>query len=176
MRSVANYCALVVAVLICFLQEGLGADKPGGKSNHVAVELRAIGDCSDPDTSEPLRYKQSDKDAEEQICLKASILVDENDIADAGAMKGIGKPELLLRFNDKGAARLKKATLNMFGERLAFVVNGAIFAVATLRGSVSRDLVLTGGFEEGELQRLVDSIRAQTKTKKPTPGTSHVET
>ena len=110
----------------------LATDKQTSQTPHVTVELRAIGDCSDPATSEPMPSET--KDGIEQICLKQTVIVDENDIADARTAKdGVEHTELTLDFNDKGAARMRKATLAMIGERVGLIVNGKVLAVAVIR-------------------------------------------
>jgi preprotein translocase subunit SecD len=150
----------------------LATDKQTSQTPHVTVELRAIGDCSDPATSEPMPSET--KGDTDLVCLKQSVIVDENDIADARATKdGLADPELTLKFNDKGAARLRKTTLALIGARVALMVNGKIFAVAVIKEALSEDLALTGGgLTEDELQRLVDQIKAQIIPKKTSPSDS----
>jgi preprotein translocase subunit SecD len=145
----------------------LASDSNSVSVSRLTVELRPVGKCEDPDTSEPMPSRT--KDRTEQVCLKQSVLVDENDIADAGTMKDpLGRLELTLSFKDKGAARLRKSTLESVGESVAVVINGRIFAVAKVMTAVSEEIVLSGGQSDSEIQQLVDSLRAQIGRRVPT--------
>ena len=127
---------------------------------HTTLQVRSVGNCDDPDASEALPYAEQGK--KDSVCLKQPVLADENDLSDINASKDAnGRPLLSLTFKEKGAARLKKATAAMVGKRIVLLVNGQIFAVATLAEMISREVALVGRFSEDELQRLVNSLKSQ---------------
>lgn len=142
---------------------------------HIAVQLRPVGNCDNADTSETIPYIENGKKA--SVCLKQPVLADENDISDINVSKDQNGVLLLtVRFREKGAARLKKGTAEIVGQKLAFLLNGEIFSVATVQEIVSSDIALFGRFNEDELQQLVNSLKDQVRRKGAAPNTNRVGT
>jgi len=139
------------------------------------MQVRAVGECSEPETSEPIPY---DTEAEhELVCLKPLVLVDENDVSDISVSHdAYGRPVLSVKFKGKGAARLRKATSAMVDERVALLINGEVFALATVREPISSDLALSGRFTEDELQSVVNSLKSQIRAKESVHGGRRVGT
>jgi preprotein translocase subunit SecD len=62
---------------------------------------------------------------------------------------------LYLRFNDKGAARLARATASNLGKRLVFIVDGRVVTAPIIQSRITGgDAVLESAFKDQEAERL----------------------
>jgi preprotein translocase subunit SecD len=107
----------------------------------VAVEFRFVVDCGATDASPQIK----DVRRGESYCLSRKILLDEDDVDHAEpTTAGTGDPAIRLRFTDRGAKRLLKATEDKVGERLGMVVNSRLLAAPVIRGPLGQEIVMIG--------------------------------
>ena len=159
-------------VLVLLLGAWLEAQTTSDPSPQITVQLRAIGNCEDAGTSEPMTYSERGK--QETICLQSTVIIDENDIAHAEVKKDVGgSARLDLEFKEKGAQRLKKSTSELIGERIAFVINGKIISAARVYDTISKDLALQP-LDQPEAQDLADEINKRVHQRSSTSSKSRV--
>jgi preprotein translocase subunit SecD len=141
------------ALLIGLLALALHGKAP--QDNHKPrLEFRLVANDNEPAADEF-------SDGQEKLRVLRDVVLDDSAIQSAQAKREKNIYAVSLTMTQEGAQRLKKATGDNIGRRLAIIFDGKIISAPTIRSAIGEKAMITGGagkFSKEEADAMVAAI------------------
>jgi len=95
----------------------------------------------------------------ERIYLHRAAILTNGDIATAEpAQDASGSFGVVVRLTAQGAAKMRQATTQNLGRRLAILLDGRVVVAPTVRSAIGTSAVISGGYSRVEAERIAAGI------------------
>jgi hypothetical protein len=121
----------------------------------ISFEVRLAEDKPGPGLREA---KVSGSD--QLVYLHDEVIVTNRDIESARVIQtsGSSQYEVSIEFNAAGAEKMRAATRNNIGKRMAILLDGQVVMVPVLRSPISAAAMITGNYTRAQAERIVKGI------------------
>jgi hypothetical protein len=151
---VATITLAVLGVLLLALRIW----SPGGFATHAAVrfEIRLAEDMAAPGLQEAKIMG-----TERTIYLHQEIVAGNADVAGAELLQSAQEPNRFgvgLRFTPEGARKVRAATENHIGKRVAILIDDVVVLAPVVRAAIGDSAEINGNYTRDEALRIVNGI------------------
>jgi len=166
---------LAPTLAVCFLLAGI-TYAAVIKVNETKGDFFGIFEVVDCGTigSQPKVLKPTKDSGTMLYCLAAKPIVDRTHLKSAeSSMSDDGNALLLLSLTPEGGKIMEEASTRLLANskgddaRVAFVINGNLVSVPTLKGAIKDRIVVEGGFKQKEVDRIVDFLGGKKRERPP---------
>jgi hypothetical protein len=99
-------------------------------------------------------------DSEQLVYLYKDVIVTNRDIESARVIynSGSSQYEVSIKFNAGGAEKMRAATQNHVGKRMAILLNGQVVMAPRLRSPIGAEAMITGDYTRAQAERVAKGI------------------
>jgi hypothetical protein len=121
----------------------------------ISFEVRLAEDRPAPGLREA-----KDSDSNQLVYLHDDVIVTNRDIEAARVIQTGGSSQygVSIEFNAAGAEKMRAATRNHIGKRMAILLDGQVVIAPVLRSPIGAAAVITGNYTRAQAERIVKGI------------------